>query len=1102
MQNKRTNHIKKAPHLLTAIVGFSIIAAYLLLQMQLAGPRNANAAITLHTTTDIAVNTNSSATSTKTAVGIDAQGNSVVVWDTESHPGDLTGKAVVYRRFAHDESATDASDVLINTSTGADQQKPDVAMDENGNFVVVWQSDHSTSNEIYLQAFKANGTTVGSQTQVNSSTSGNQILPAVSIDYDGPADTERVVVVWQTDASGNKDIAYRRYDIDFEGTAGVTAVDANEVVAHSYTTGDQERPDVSMNNLTEFMVTWNGANTSGSSGSSYRVFAADGTAVVSDTEFDDDNGTHFPKVAADKIPRSSLDDANERRFAIAYTTSIDGNSEIAARRVICTDPNPANASDTDLTCSTDAVEINVATDLTGAQSNPDIDADYLGNFTVTWQDSNIEGNSTSGIGAQSYTYLGKRVGQNFIVNNTIAGSQITPSIGMNTDGFYNITLLSGGEVYMQNYVTEIFKVQTEVLPYASSTGIENDVETDIGPNGNHVEVWKSDDGNIYFTLREFDNEATTIADSVAVDDNPGGNTGCHDSRTTNYVCDNPSVSFFKDASGSNLGKFVIVWERDSTTGDLKDIMYRIYDASGNPEGAAAIINTAVTGYQVEADVSAGIYDSGGAANEKKFAVGWIDQQTNKIEAAFHSTSFTYATLYSSCSSCQTPRVDFNEDNGRAAYSWSSGGDIFTAKTVDGTINGANVEIDSSLGELKSEPDVAFIDNDTYLLAYSYAAGETYGTINGKIIGFNAGGNPTDDGEFLSTQYAHTDGAQSNSKLVADKSNNSALLVWTDFPISSGENHIFGQFYSTITATPVQFGPSFRINSTQENSQSIPAVGMNETGQVVITWEGNVDQPSNIDTAGLGTQLLQNPLNIQSVDPLTQTAQQEITAGARFLSVPGTITFQAVNLSTIDNQTQSVSVRSNVDDNACNAAPCGSNVCDGGVACVGDSCVGDSACICASASCGGDTLKYIEIEDASGVQNFTLSVQSSDFISVQDNVAHIKNNQHFWVKNWDNSNFGTGSCDDPSCAAITAGTCGSDPDTCFLTVQSSQDTTGFSLHSETTNFALVNAQKTLATKDDGGTQEVGKWRIFPEFKITIPPVIPPGNHSATITFTLT
>jgi len=90
-------------------------------------------------------------------------------------------------------SVSDA-EFQVNTRTSRNQANAAIAADENGNFVVVWSSWFvSKSNEIRGQRFAANGTPVEGEFEINTTQPGNQKEPSVAMDAEG-----NFVVVWNS----------------------------------------------------------------------------------------------------------------------------------------------------------------------------------------------------------------------------------------------------------------------------------------------------------------------------------------------------------------------------------------------------------------------------------------------------------------------------------------------------------------------------------------------------------------------------------------------------------------------------------------------------------------------------------------------------------------------------------------------------------------------------------------------------------------------------------------------------------------------------------------------------------------------------------------
>ena len=110
----------------------------------------------------------------------------------DSDDGDYSG--LFGRRFASN-GAPLGGEFQINTYTPYRQRSGDVAVEADGDFVVVWQSfqDGGYYDGIFGQRFDSAGTRIGSEFQVNTYTPFDQRSPAVTVADDG-----RFVVVWES----------------------------------------------------------------------------------------------------------------------------------------------------------------------------------------------------------------------------------------------------------------------------------------------------------------------------------------------------------------------------------------------------------------------------------------------------------------------------------------------------------------------------------------------------------------------------------------------------------------------------------------------------------------------------------------------------------------------------------------------------------------------------------------------------------------------------------------------------------------------------------------------------------------------------------------
>ncbi len=989
------------------------------------------------------------------SIGIDDLGRSVVTWAHNNG----TDTDTYFRLYAKDKTPETAETIATVTTTG-DQFQPAVAKDKKGNFIITWvgYNTGSSTYDIYARAFQPNGTPVGGEIVVNTSTDNDDLNPAVAIDYNGPENTSRFVVSWTHNNGTDQDIYYRLYDVDFTQTSNPPSSFSTETLMHSGYTGDQTASDVAMNNLGQFIVSAN--HDSGSANIIiYRIYAQDGTPLTNVTEATDSSFESIQSgVAADKKARLTLDDTDDTRFIITYRTKPISQPEynIASKIITCTDPNASNNDDTDMTCSITSPELMDTRSNTVAKTDPSVDADYLGNFTITWIDESIDGNQY-GIAAQSYNYKGQAIGNPFQINGTITSdNQEYAAIAMNTDGFYDISFYDHGttNVYFKKYITEIFKVDNETYTHTPDpTNPQSTVVTDLSSTRNQIMVWMdygTSPTSLKFTLQQIDRSDPSAPTLIQLQSDQTIVTG-------NNV-NNPSVSFFKD--DLNCNKFIVTWENDTGLG--KDIFYQIFDSSGNPEYGSPQTLTATSASEVQPIVSAGVYNNG-ITDVKIFSIGWIDETNTKIESIYHNNgTFTQTTISSDCNgeTCVDVKNSLNPNNNYVTYLYQTE-DAGTSSSLylqqlDGyTLVGNPVEINST-ETWNMYGDIDFIKDDEFAVVYSIGSNDD---IQGSRYLFDAtlGGDSDQDPDLIedfniSQTYVSDISSQGQDLYpkisgfpTGDTGKQQFLVTWNlTFPTTLIT--VMGQFmdYSNTAVKP--FGPSFMINSTQSGDNYLPDVAYNQYGLGLVAWEAD----TTLDNAAVVYQLLQNPSVSEDMTPLEPLCRQEITAGGLSITAPTSISFPPVATSATETVTQQVSIR--------------------------------------DVTYGGD-IKYIEIQDATG-QDFTLSMQVSDFTSLADDKTYIKANEHFKVKNWDGNTTDT----DTGCDAGT-------PLNCYLTEASTHTPTAFNLNSETETYTFTDTQKVLANKTGTEQFEIGKWKFYPEFEITIPPIIPPGLHEATITFTL-
>jgi len=180
------------------------------------------------------------------AVAVDEDGGFVVAWQSNLQDGSTTG--IFARRF-DDAGGSVGGEFQVNARTLSSQRYPTVARVSSGVFVVSWDSygqDSANSVGVFGRRFGSSGDPVGGDFLVNSYTIGAQRYPSIAARTDGS-----FVVSWQAyeqdgDAMG---IFARRFDSNGGGLA-------TEFQVNSFTANTQRFPAVGGNPSGDFVVAW------------------------------------------------------------------------------------------------------------------------------------------------------------------------------------------------------------------------------------------------------------------------------------------------------------------------------------------------------------------------------------------------------------------------------------------------------------------------------------------------------------------------------------------------------------------------------------------------------------------------------------------------------------------------------------------------------------------------------------------------------------------------------------------------------------------------------------------------------------------------------
>lgn len=128
------------------------------------------------------------------SLAVDGQGNAVVVWGRVDDPDLRDSSDIRGRRFSSLGEPL-GEEFRVNTTTRGSQAGPSVAADENGDFVVVWQTRYSGGllRSIFGQRFSKAGKKIGPEFRVNEDRLEKDFVPTVAMDRSG-----NFVVAWQS----------------------------------------------------------------------------------------------------------------------------------------------------------------------------------------------------------------------------------------------------------------------------------------------------------------------------------------------------------------------------------------------------------------------------------------------------------------------------------------------------------------------------------------------------------------------------------------------------------------------------------------------------------------------------------------------------------------------------------------------------------------------------------------------------------------------------------------------------------------------------------------------------------------------------------------
>jgi len=570
------------------------------------------------------VNTHTEGDQSNPMVAMDADGDFVVVWQSNGQDGSSWG--VYGQRYASD-GTPQGGEFQVNTYTSSEQREPAVAMDADGNFVVAWQSSGQDGSGwgIYAQHYAANGSAQGEEFRVNTYTSSHQSGPAVGMDTDGSH-----VIAWHSygqDGSG--------YGVYAQRYAADGTVLGGEFQANTYTSYDQHTAAVAVGAGGDFLIAWQSQNQDGSGWGIYGQLYGTGLAQTDlvPVKVSAPKGANLgqtinvnanirnqggvgagsfscqyylsadPVITTDDTPLGGLFTVDSLGAYETYTDSrqiqvslgapvgdfyvgllADVNNEVEeadeANNGTATVEFPFMNVHSPPSLIGDEFRVNLHT--SGDQLYVSVDADAAGNYVAVWQGANVHGWGTNEIYLQRYNAEGTPLGPEFQVNPDWHGEQTSPDVAVADDGRFVVTWTTDDDGDGNGVNARLFNANGSPLTDALlvntfTTGDPSDSEVTINlVTGEFVVVWRSSgqDGSGWGVYgQRFTADGTKVGDEFRVN-----------TYTNNDQC-NPMVAMDAD------GDFVVVWQSYGQDGSYNGVYAQRYAANGTPVGDEFQVNT-------------------------------------------------------------------------------------------------------------------------------------------------------------------------------------------------------------------------------------------------------------------------------------------------------------------------------------------------------------------------------------------------------------------------------------------------------------------------------------------------------------------------------
>lgn len=728
---------------------------------------NSGAGLVTAVGSDFKVNQFTTGNQILSTVAIDGSGDFAITWQSAAQEASGSGNGIYARRYDN-TGAPVGNEFLVNTFTTGEQRNARVAMRNDGQFIVTWESVNQEAATnfgygVYAQRYDASGNTIASEFRVNTTTTTNQLFSTVGMNYDGD-----VVIAW---SSLSQDTAgYGVYAQRFLESVETNIPLFSNFVFHTDALTASEVLQAPVDSLgvvfSEAMLTGGGAN-SVTNGANLFVERFNTTTSAYE-DINNPLSAYFNPVTI----TFGINAASQKQQALLTFQSllIAGDYRITLRsNVVDTDSTPhalggANRVSLFTVRTSHAVgtEAQVNTTTANTQTNfvqnpQSIAMDSTGNYIVTWSSRSQDG-SGYGVYFRKYSRTGAALTAVTRANATTSGDQAYSSVATFSDGSFIITwtgeTIQGDRVYYRRYNSAGTATTGETQVGDTTTfGLYPSVATEA--DGDFIITYSSQnsDGSgygVFFQRYNTANVAQALPGSPPVVTLP--------TRVNSFITGsqrNSSIAI------DEIGGFIVTWTSLGQDGSGEGIYAQRFDQFGFPAGVEFRVNQFVTGDQrhpsVALDKNGDFVITWSGANQDGSGYGVYyqryDRGANAIGGNLQANLFTLGNQYIS-------RVAMDDD-GDFVITWVSDGQdgdgegIF-ARRFDNLGNPYEPEfqVSTTTTGAQSTPGVAMNRDGDFVISWASSDGSSTGIFTQN---FNFGNAPTAINLSANTSYANVNG---------------------------------------------------------------------------------------------------------------------------------------------------------------------------------------------------------------------------------------------------------------------------------------------------------------------------------------------------------